>query len=128
MVVRKNMSNLVIYNKANALLQEFSQLEDMILPVKVHFYLQKNMEKIVSMAQELEKQRMAIIEKYNITSETKQESEALEQANKDIEELFSLEQEVKVYMLPLEWLEEVELNSKQVQAFSFMLECEDEEV
>ena len=38
------------------------------------------------------------------------------------------EQEVKVYMLPLEWLEEVELNSKQVQAFSFMLECEDEEV
>ena len=127
MVVRKNMSNLVIYNKANALLQEFSQLEDMILPVKVHFYLQKNMEKIVSMAQELEKQRMAIIEKYNITSESKQESEALEQANKDIEELFSLEQEVKVYMLPLEWLEEVELNSKQVQAFSFMLECEDED-
>lgn len=128
MVIRKDMSNLVIYNKANALLQEFSQLEDMILPVKVHFYLQKNMEKIVSMAQELEKQRMAIIEKYNITSETKQESEALEQANKDIEELFSLEQEVKIYMLPLEWLEEVELNSKQVQAFSFMLECEDEEV
>lgn len=128
MVVRKNMSNLVIYNKANALLQEFSQLEDMILPVKVHFYLQKNMEKIVSMAQELEKQRIAIVEKYNITPENKQESETLEQANKDIEELFSLEQEVKIYMLPLEWLEEVELNSKQVQAFSFMLECEDEEV
>ena len=65
MVVRKSMSNLVIYNKANALLQEFSQLEDMILPVKVHFYLQKNMEKIVAMAQELEKQRMGIIEKYD---------------------------------------------------------------
>lgn len=125
MVVRENMTNLTIYNKANALLETFNHLEDMTLPVKVHFYLQKNMELIVSMARDLEKKRIDIIEKYNI-SEAKQDSEEFERANQDIEELFSLEQEVKIYKLPLDWLENIELTSKQVQAFSFMLECEEE--
>lgn len=117
MISRKMMTNLEIYNKANSLLSTFENIENISLPVKVHFYFQKNMETLVNMARELEQQRINILNRLK--------DKDMEEKNKSITDLFSLEQEVKYYTFPIEWLENIELTAKQVQAFSFMIEEEE---
>ena len=54
-------------------------------------------------------------------------SEDIDKINSDITDLFSLEQEVKIHVIPMEWVENMELTAKQVAAFSFMIEEETEE-
>lgn len=129
MVIRKNMTNAEIYNHANNLLSAFEDIADLSLPVKVHFYFQKNTNTLIEMAQELEKSRNAIMDKYGTLDEETQsykfEEDKLEQANRDINDLFSVEQEVAINVIPLEWFDSVNFTAKQVSAFSFMLEEEE---
>ena len=131
MVIRKNMTNNEIYNYGENLLSAFNDIENLSLPVKVHFYFQKNMELIVQMAQDIDKSRTKILEKYGtLDGETNNYSfkeEDVEKVNQDLVDLFSLEQEVKVQMIPMSWVENLELTAKQVKAFSFMIEEEEEE-
>lgn len=131
MVIRKNMTNAEIFNLATNLLEAFENIATLSLPVKVHFYFQKNMTSVIEMAQELEKERNKILEKYGTLDEETQsykfEADEAEKVNKDISDLFSLEQEVKVHIIPMEWVEDLEFTAKQVNAFSFMLDLEEEE-
>lgn len=131
MVIRKNMTNNEIYTHANNLLSEFEDIASLSLPVKVHFYFQKNMDTVVKMAQDIDKSRTEILDKYgSIDPETqsyKFEEENVEKVNQDIMDLFSLEQEVKIHVIPLEWVENMELTAKQVNAFTFMMDLEEEE-
>ena len=131
MVIRKNMTNNEIYTNANNLLNEFEDIASLSLPVKVHFYFQKNMDIIVKMAQDVDKARTEILDKYgSIDPETqnyKFEEKDLEKVNQDVIDLFALEQEVKIYTIPLSWVENMELTAKQVNAFTFMLELDEEE-
>lgn len=131
MVIRKNMTNNEIYTHANNLLSEFEDIASLSLPVKVHFYFQKNMDTIVKMAQDIDKSRTEILDKYgSIDPETQNyqfEDENVEKVNQDIMDLFSLEQEVKIHVIPLEWVEDMELTAKQVNAFTFMMDLEEEE-
>ena len=89
------------------------------------------MNSIVDMGQDIEKARMEIVEKYGNLNENGRSynipEDKIEQANQDISDLFSLEQEVKVHTFPLEWLDGIELDAKQVNAFSFMIDDEEEE-
>lgn len=131
MVIRKMMTNNEIYTHANNLLSEFEDIASLSLPVKVHFYFQKNIDEIVKMAQEIDKSRTEILNKYGTldaeTQNYKFEEENIEKVNQDIIDLFSLEQEVKIHTIPMCWVEDMELTAKQVNAFSFMLEFEEEE-
>lgn len=131
MVIRKNMTNNEIYNHANNLLSAFEDLADLSLPVKVHFYFQKNMDVVVKMAQDIEKSRTDILNKYGTFDEETQNykfnDDVVEKVNQDIIDLFSLEQEVKIHVIPMEWIEDMELTAKQVNAFSFMFGMEEEE-
>ena len=131
MVIRKIMTNNEIYTHATNLLGAFENIAELKMPVKVHFYFQKNMDNIVNMAQDIEKSRNEILQKYGtIDEEThnyKFADEDMDKVNSDITDLFSLEQEVKIYVIPMEWVEDMELTAKQVVAFSFMIEEETEE-
>ena len=131
MVIRKIMTNNEIYTHATNLLGAFENIAELKMPVKVHFYFQKNMDNIVNMAQDIEKSRNEILQKYGtIDEEThnyKFADEDMDKVNSDITDLFSLEQEVKNYVIPMEWVEDMELTAKQVVAFSFMIEEETEE-
>lgn len=131
MVIRKMMSNLDIYNHANALLESFENMADIVMPVKVHFYFQKNMTAIVDIAKELESSRTGILQKYGTLSEDGMsynfEPDVVDKVNQDINDLFSVEQEIKINVIPLEWLDNMELSAKQVSAFSFMIEGMEEE-
>jgi len=128
-MVRKNMTNLEIFNTANSLLENFSDA-NMELPVKVNFYFQKNMTSIVSMAQDIDKARMAIFTKYGkLDEETNQykfEPDVVETVNKELQDLFDLEQEVKINMLKLDWFDGINLTTQQVAALAYMIEEEDE--
>jgi hypothetical protein len=130
MVIRKNMTNQEIYQHASELFTAFEDFSNSPLPVKVLFYLQKNVDKIVEMGKEIEKSRTNIFEKYGTLDEEKQvytfENDKVEIANQEILDLLALEQEVKYNAIPLEWLDKVELTPKQVSAFSFMIQEEEE--
>lgn len=131
MVIRKLMTNNDIYNHANNLLSAFEDVANLSLPVKVHFYFQKNMDFIVKMAQDIEKSRTEILDKYGTLDQETQtykfEEADVEKVNQDMMDLFSLEQEVKIHVIPMEWIEDMELTAKQVNAFSFMFDMDDEE-
>lgn len=131
MVIRKLMTNNDIYNHANNLLSAFEDVANLSLPVKVHFYFQKNMDFVVKMAQEIEKSRTEILDKYGTLDQETQtykfEEADVEKVNQDMMDLFSLEQEVKIHVIPMEWIEDMELTAKQVNAFSFMFDMDDEE-
>ena len=131
MIIRKMMTNNEIYTYATNLLEAFENIDELKMPVKVHFYFQKNMNSIVAMAQDIEKSRNEVLQKYGtIDGETHNytfANEDIDKVNSDITDLFSLEQEVKIHVIPMEWVENMELTAKQVAAFSFMFEEEEEE-
>lgn len=124
----KTMTNLEIYAYANALMDAFK--EDIVLPVKVNFYLQKNMTRMVEAGKEIEKTRMDIIQKYGTPTEDGQNIEVsadmVETVNKELEDLFALEQEIKVNEIALDAFDGIDLTSAQVAAIAFMIKDEEE--
>lgn len=127
-MANKTMTNLEIYAHANALMDVFK--EEVTLPVKVNFYLQKNMTRMIEAGKEIEKTRMDIIQKYGTPTEDGQNIEVaadmVETVNKELEDLFTLEQEIKVNEIALEAFEGIDLTSAQVAAISFMIKDEEE--
>lgn len=123
------LTNNEIYNYANALAEHFSS-QDVKFPIKVNFYLQKNQNELLSLAQDIEKQRVEIIQEYGSQNEETQQfeipPEKISEASEKINDLFSLTQEVKIYKVNLDAFGTIELTSGQMQALLFMIEDEDE--
>lgn len=127
MAITKSMKNLEIYNIAISLMENFK--DELNLPVKVNFYLQKNMTTIVEMAQEIDKTRKEIIEKFGTPVEEGSDEitvapENLDAANKELTDLFELEQDVKIYPIKLDWFGDINFSSQQVAAITYMIEEE----
>lgn len=124
----KTMTNLEIYNYANALMSTFQ--EELTLPVKVNFYLQKNMTRIVDAGKEIEKARMDIIQKYGTPTEDGENIEIpndkIEDVNNELNDLFKLEQEITVNEISIDAFDNIELTSSQVAAITFMIKDEEE--
>lgn len=127
-MANKTMTNMEIYAYASALMEAFK--EDITLPVKVNFYLQKNMTRMIDAGKEIEKTRMEIIQKYGTPTEDGQSvevaAEMVETVNKELEDLFALEQEIKVNEISLEAFDGIDLTSAQVGAIAFMIKDEEE--
>lgn len=127
-MANKTMTNLEIYAYADALMNAFK--EEITLPVKVNFYLQKNMTRMIEAGKEVEKARMEIIQKYGTPTEDGQNIEVsadmVETVNKELEDLFALEQEIKVNEIALDAFDGIDLTSAQVAAISFMIKDEEE--
>lgn len=119
------MTNMHIYDIANALAEQF-QDKEIKLPVKVNFYLQKNKNVLISLGQELEKERINIIQKYaDLDAETEQyvvSEDKTADAIKELNELFALEQEVPVYTVSIDALEGIDFTAGQMEALLFMIE------
>ena len=119
------MTNMHIYDIANALAEQF-QDKEIKLPVKVNFYLQKNKNVLISLGQELEKERINIIQKYaDLDAETEQyvvSEDKTADAIKELNELFALEQEVPVYTVSIDALEGIDFTAGQMEALLFIIE------
>jgi hypothetical protein len=124
------LTNLEIYTTAQALMENITT--DMNLPVKVGFYIQKNMKKMTELAQEIEKSRMEIFDKYGEKDEEnnqyKFDKSVQEQVQKELNDLFDLTQDVKTNMLELNWFDNIDLNANQIAAISYMIADDEDEV
>lgn len=129
-MVRKNMTNNEIYAIALALMENVVNL-NLTLPVKVNFYLQKNITSLLAIAEDIEKSRTEILEKYGTKDEETNnynfEDGKLEQANQELLDLFELEQEVPIYEISLDAFGDAELNSNQLKSILYMIKEEEEE-
>lgn len=128
-MVRKNMTNNEIYNIGLQLAEHIVNV-NLALPVKINFYLQKNVNTLMEIATELEKSRSEILEKYGTFNEESNnysfEGEEFEKVNEELQELFELEQEVPVYEIDLDAFGNIELDTNQVKAISYMIKDEEE--
>lgn len=122
------LTNNEIYNYANALGENF-QDKEVKLPIKVNFYLQKNQTELMTLAQDIEKQRVDIIQEYGSLNEETQSfeipPEKMSEASEKITDLFNLTQDVKIYKVSLDAFGDIELTSGQMQSLLFMIEDED---
>jgi len=124
------LTNNQIYNYTDSFIKNFSQ-KDIKFPVKVNFYLLKNQNALLSLAQEIEQERVNIAQEYGILNEETQQYEVppekIQEAKKKLDDLFNLTQEVKIYKVKLEDFGNIELTPDQMEALLFMIEDEEEE-
>lgn len=124
------LTNNEIYNYGNALIEHFSN-GDIKLPIKISFYLQKNKVELITLAEEIERQRIGILEEYGtLNTETNQfnvPKDKIPEVSKKINDLLDLTQEVKIYKVNLEDFGDIELTSNQTSALLFMINEEGEE-
>ena len=122
------LTNNEIYTYATFLQENFSNNE-IKFPIKVNFYLQKNLNILIGLAQEIEKQRIEIIQEYGVKNEETQKieipAEKIQEATEKMNELFDLTQEVQIYKVKLDAFGDISLTPGQMQALLFMIDEEE---
>lgn len=122
------LTNKEIYTYANNLLVEFNNTSnDLKLPIKLNFYLQKNIQILKALAIEIEENRLNIIKQYGTLNDNGTDytipKENYEKATKELNELYELEQEVQIYKVSIDALsDDLMLTTKQMEALLFMIE------
>ena len=118
-------NNNEIYQIANILAKTFDNL-DLYIPAKANFFIQKNISILAAAAQEIEKSRIEIAKHYGILDEENQQykipEDKLEEASKELNDLFSIEQELDIKTFSIEALGNAEFTPAQMQAMMFMIE------
>lgn len=118
-------NNSEIYQIANVLAKTFDNL-NIYIPAKANFFIQKNISTLAAAAQEIEKSRLEIAKHYGVLDEEGQQykisEDKLEEASKELEDLFSIEQELDVKTFSIEALGNAEFTPAQMQAMMFMIE------
>lgn len=119
------MTNMQIYDIANALGEHF-QDKELKMPIKINFYLQKNKNTLMALAQEVEQTRVEIIRKYGNLDESSNQfivpPESIAAATAELKEFFDLEQDVTIYKVNIEAFNDLELTTGQMEALLFMIE------
>ena len=118
-------NNNKIYQIANNLISNLNNL-NIYIPAKANFFIQKNLQTLAAAAQEIEKSRLEIAKHYGILDEEKQQytipEDKLEEASKELEDLFSIEQKLDIKTFSIEALGNAEFTPAQMQAMMFMIE------
>ena len=126
MVKTYSISNQKIYEMAVLAVDNFHG--DIKFPAKAMFYIQKNVNQITELGREIEAARTRILERYGkLTEDNNKQTynipkENLKEAQKELNDLFAIEQEVKFYMIDLDWLDGVELTPAQVNVLELMMD------
>lgn len=119
------LNNQQIYNIANNVINTLGNL-DLYIPAKANFFLQKNMQTLAAAAQEIEKSRLEIAKHYGVLDEEGQQykipEDKLEEASKELNDLFSIEQDLDIKTFSIEALGNAEFTPAQMQAMMFMIE------
>lgn len=124
MVKTLTLKNSKIYSLASDALSKMN--DDVKFPAKSMFYIQKNMNTIISLGREIDDARTKILERYGTLDESKDQysigQESLPTLQKELDDLFNLEQEVKIYPVDLDSLGDVTLNNSQMRLVEIMVE------
>lgn len=120
------LKNSEIYNIAMLLTDNFKDSKQ-YLPVKINFYIQKNKDTLITLAQDIETNRIRIMEEYGVKNEDGTsyiiKTENIEAAQREITDLFDIEQEVNICTVSLDSIPEgTTLTTGQMEAIMFMIE------
>jgi hypothetical protein len=115
--------NRDIYEYAN-LLSTF-HIEGKV-PVKISFFLQKNIQTLIAAAREIDEVRVQVIEKYgSIDTETGVYNippESIDEANKELFDFFMVSQDLNIHTFNLNDFDNIELTYEQMSIIMFMIE------
>lgn len=119
------LTNQEIFAYASLLTQAFSD-PDQRLPIKINFYLQKNKNILIELAQDIEKTRLEIAQSNGHLDEEKGsyaiDPDKIDLVQKELEELFTLEQDVNIYTIDIDSLsDDLTLTTGQMEALMFMI-------
>lgn len=118
-------NNQQIYQIANNVLGNLDNL-NIYIPAKANFFIQKNISTLAAAAQDIEKSRLEIAKHYGVLDEENQQykipEDKLEEASKELNDLFSIEQELDIKTFSIETLGNAEFTPAQMQALMFMIE------
>lgn len=121
------MKNFEIYELATKLSEHFTD-NTQYLPIKINFYIQKNKKTLMSLAQDIEINRINIIKNYGKPSDDNPdqyiiEQDKIEKASKELDDLFSLEQEVNIYKVNIDsFPDDISLTTGQMETLMFMID------
>ena len=120
------LTNNQIYNYANALVSAFQDKEQR-LPMKLNFFIQKNKKILLELAQDIEQARVTIAQTHGKLDEATQQfiipPEEVANAQQELIDLFSIEQEVNIGMVKADSLnDDFNLTTAQMEAIMFMIE------
>ena len=119
-----NMTNAEIYGLSQALSSAFN-MEEKYFPARVNYFIQKNKNNLALMTESIESVRGDIIRQYGTMDENEKivfTDEKLKTANKELEELLNVSQDVVISTIKLSDLENLDFTPKQMQALLFMIE------
>jgi hypothetical protein len=119
------LTNNQIYTYATGLANAF-QDSTQRFPIKVNFYLQKNKETLITMAQDIEKARMELLYQYGHLDTADNrfiiDNDKIQIATQELEDLFNLEQEVNIYKIDIDSFgDDIVLTTGQMEALLFMI-------
>jgi hypothetical protein len=96
------------------------------LPVRINFFLQKNIRTIITAATEIEQTKMSIAAEYGVPNETQTgydiPAEHIQIVNQELTDLFNLEQDLPIHIFKLDDFEGLEFTYQQMSAIMFMIE------
>ena len=119
------LTNYEIYTYAQQLNSAFTN-KNLYLPARVNFFLQKNIQLLLTLAQEIEENRLNIIRHYGIvnsdTGNIEIPADKIQIANNEIQELLMLEQDINITKINIDKFGDIELSLEQMNAIMFMIE------
>lgn len=120
------LTNNEIYLYAKKIAEAFDN-KDQKLPIKINFYLQKNKNTLVQLAQDIEQSRLLIAKNYGDLDEEKQQytisPENMDIVTKELNDLFNLEQDVQIYTVKIDQFDDdLTITTAQMEALMFMIE------
>ena len=99
---------------------------DIKLPVRINFFLQKNIQTIMIAFQEIETAKLGIGKEYGELEEGgmsyRISPEKMDIVQSELNDLFSLEQELPIHIFKLDDFDGIELTTAQLSAIMFMIE------
>lgn len=120
------MTNAEIYNYAVSLNNNFTNAE-IQMPAAISFSIVKNKKTLFALAEDIERYRADIFNKYEAKLENNRIAilpEKVEAANKELEDLLKISQEVNIYTFSVEELKDISFTSPQMEAILFMIDEE----
>lgn len=118
-------TNEELYLILNNLNEQIFSQTDLIFPVKINFYIQKNKNLLIPLVQEIEDTRIKIVSANGtLNEETNQYSidpDKMPIVIDELNKLFAIQQEVNFYQCELKDLGDVPLTMQQMDALMFMI-------
>ena len=119
------LTNQQIYTYAQSL-SAFNIEQKM--PVKIGFFLRKNIQTIIEAGTEIEQAKMKLAAEYGTINAAGTgydiSPENISKVNQELMDLFSLEQELNIHVFTLENFDGIELTYNELSSIMFMMEEE----